>query len=210
MNPEDVLDQVWLVGRHGLPSSLEGDVGRWHGRVEQLGSSEVVWSLILTWFTWHVWWGLQLSRQSNGWVSVASCLSSVKRSLKKMLFCKTFLFQWIRSFCWNWNVLPKTCCVGKLPTIYLSPTPIERKWVVSSFCFPFQCFSHPVLPLVPTQGPSHKAHICWRSKYFCTRKCVRYSEYDEEEKVLLNKKERQNSCVTRVYQQPNKNSAYLF
>ena len=117
-------------------------------------------SLWFWWFTWQVWWALQLSQQSNRWISVASCPSSAKRSLKKMLLCKTFPFQWIRSFSCNRNVLLKTCCVGKLPTIYLSPPPIERKWIVSSLCFPFRCLSHPVLPLVPTQGLSHKAHIC--------------------------------------------------
>ena len=117
-------------------------------------------SLWFWWFTWQAWWALQLSRQSNGWISVASCLSSAKRSLKKMFHCKTFLFQWIRSFCWNRNVLLKTCCVGKLPTICLAPTPIERKWIVCRLCFLFRCFSYPVLPLVPTQGSSHKACIC--------------------------------------------------
>lgn len=84
----------------------------------------------------------------------------LKGHWRRCFFCKTFPFQWIRSFCWKWNVLLKTCCVGKLPTIYVSPTPIEKKWIVSSFCFPFQCINLPMLPLVPTQGPSHEACIC--------------------------------------------------
>lgn len=147
---------VW--GRCDLPSCFISDVGRWHGRAKQLRSSEVTKSLFLIRFTQQVWWTFQLCWQSNRWILMESCLSSAKRSLKKMLFCKTFPFQWIRSFCWNWNVLQKTCCVGQLPTIYVSPTLTEKKWIVSSF--PFRCINPPMLPLVPTQGPSHEAHIC--------------------------------------------------